>query len=133
MRQIRMVLVLIILCLVMFTACNFARGVWNGITGQETDSTKAAQQINGAADSAISDAKATGKIDTEKILALVQMMQDYQTKAESEKPDYLELFGAMVGIGIGTYLGTRKVRTSKIGAMINSIISLGGKSEPKKV
>jgi len=132
MRQIRIVLISVLLCVVMLAGCRFVRAVYDGVIGNETESTKAAQQINSAADNTISDAKATGKIDTEKILALVQMMKDYQTKTESEKPNYLELFGTMVGIGVGTYLGTRKVRMSKIGTVINSILSLGGKTETKK-
>ena len=157
-----------ILCLTLMTGCAFGKGLWYGITGQDLESTKVANEVITKAGEIAKESNAKdilvgaeklaqdlkeGKLDVfalnkflsevgasvknskENVTELATLVKDYTNKNENEKPNPLETLGSFIGVAMATYLGTRKVRNTKlgnkIGGALDFILTLGGKAEPK--
>jgi len=98
------------------------RGFWNEITGKETESSKTAEEVVDTGKDIAAEFEETGKIDANKIVALVKCVKDFaeDTKKEKEEaPTTAELLGSMLATGVVAYLGARRIRKSPIGEVIN--------------
>lgn len=140
MKKSILILVLLTSLVLIGSSCTLIKGFWSGLTGQETPSTQSAQKIDQdtiAIAQSISATLSSGKLDLTQLAALITNLQtlsgdvkDYTNKSESEKPNFLEWLGAMVGIAAGTYLGTRRIRQSPVGTAINSVLAIFKKTTP---
>ncbi len=121
----RLLVFCLLLMFVSVGCTNVWRGFWNELTGKESASTKAAEEIADTGKEIADSYNEDGKIDFAKVLELVNEVKSFadETKKEKEEaPTTAGLLGSMLAIGVGSYLGTRKIRKSPAGAAIYKVL-----------
>ncbi len=125
-RTMKRLLVFCLLLMFVSVGCtNVWRGFWNELTGKESASSKSAEAVVTTGTDIATEYKETGKLDAVKVLELIGVVKGFvaDTKKEKEEaPTTAGLLGSMLAIGVGSYLGTRKIRKSPAGAAIYKVL-----------
>lgn len=119
-------MILLLLVFVSTGCTNVWRGFWNEVTGKESVSTKAAEEISDTGKELAEAYNETGKIDYSLVLELVNEVKAFADETKKEKdeaPTTAGLLGSMLAIGVASYLGTRKIRKSPAGVAIYKVLT----------